>query len=69
MTENGRCVISAPLEARRRLKEQQKRCFQSEFHNTHLGCILGPDGVEQFVWTSEFHADKAIDSGVPMASI
>jgi ATP-dependent Lon protease len=51
------------------VKEQQKRCFQSEFHNTHLGCILGPDGVEQFVWTSEFHADKAIDSGVPMASI
>lgn len=50
------------LEARRRVKEQQKRVFKSEFRNTHFSYILGPDGVEQFVSTPELHSDEAIES-------
>lgn len=49
------------LEARRRVKEQQKRCFKSEFRNTHFSFTLGPDGVEQFVSTPELHSDEAIE--------
>ena len=50
------------LEARRRVKEQQKKVFKSEFRNTHFSYILGPDGVEQFVSTPELHSDEAIES-------
>lgn len=50
------------LEARRRVKEQQKRVFKSEFRNTHFSYILGPDGVEQFVSTPELHSDEAIET-------
>ncbi len=50
------------LEARRRVKEQQKRVFKSEFRNTHFSYILGPDGVEQFVSTPELHTDEAIET-------
>jgi ATP-dependent Lon protease len=54
-------VIRVALEARRRVKEQQKRVFKSEFRNTHFSYILGPDGVEQFVSTPELHSDEAIE--------
>jgi ATP-dependent Lon protease len=50
------------LESRRRVKEQQKRVFKSEFRNTHFSYILGADGVEQFVATPELHSDEAIES-------
>jgi ATP-dependent Lon protease len=50
------------LEARRRVKVQQKRVFKSEFRNTHFSYTLGPDGVEQFVSTPELHSDEAIES-------
>ena len=50
------------LEARRRVKEQQKKVFKSEFRNTHFSYILGPDGVGQFVSTPELHSDEAIES-------
>ncbi len=50
------------LESRRRVKEQQKRVFKSEFRNTHFSYTLGPDGVEQFVSTPELHSDEAIES-------
>src|SRR3970040_212764 len=53
------------LEARRRVKEQQKRVFKSEFRNTHFSYILGPDGVEQFVSTPELHSDEAIAGDPP----
>jgi ATP-dependent Lon protease len=43
------------------VKEQQKRCFKSEFRNTHFSYVLGPDGVEQFVSTPELHSDEAIE--------
>jgi ATP-dependent Lon protease len=55
-------VIRVALEARRRVKEQQKRVFKSEFRNTHFSYILGPEGVEQFVATPELHSDEAIES-------
>ncbi|NLO31971.1 MAG: BREX system Lon protease-like protein BrxL [Candidatus Hydrogenedentes bacterium] len=55
-------IIRLALEARRRVKEQQKRVFKSEFRNTHFSYIMGPDGVEQFVSTPELHSDEAIES-------
>ena len=54
-------IVRAALETRRRVKEQQKRCFKSEFRNTHFSYILGPEGVEQFVSTPELHSDEAIE--------
>jgi ATP-dependent Lon protease len=55
-------IVRLALESRRRIKEQQKRCFKSEFRNTHFSYALGPDGVEQFVATPELHSDEAIES-------
>ena len=55
-------IVRLALEARRRVKEQQKRCLRSEFRNTHLSYTLGVDGVEQFVGTPELHSEEAIDS-------
>jgi ATP-dependent Lon protease len=54
-------IVRIALEARRRVKEQQKRCFKSEFRNTHFSFTLGADGVEQFVSTPELHSDEAIE--------
>jgi ATP-dependent Lon protease len=54
-------IVRAALEARRRVKEQQKRCLKSEFRNTHFSYTLGVDGVEEFVATPELHSDEAID--------
>lgn len=55
-------IVRVALECRRRVKEQQKRCFKSEFRNTHFSYALGEDGVEQFVSTPELHSDQAIES-------
>ena len=55
-------ILRIALEARRRVKEQQKRCLKAEFRNTHFSYCLIPDGVEQFVSTAELHSDDAIDS-------
>jgi len=55
-------IVRLSLESRRRVKEQQKRCFKSEFRNTHFSYTLGPEGVEQFVSTPELHSDEAIES-------
>jgi ATP-dependent Lon protease len=49
------------LESRRRVKEQQKRCLESEFRATHFSFTLGVEGVEQFVATPELHSDEAIE--------
>ena len=54
-------IVRVALEARRRVKEQQKRCLKSEFRNTHFSFTLGVDGVEQFVATPELHSDEAIE--------
>src|ERR1019366_10439528 len=55
-------VLRMALEARRRVKEQQKRCLKTEFRNTHFSYFMGLDGVEQFVSTPELHSDEAIES-------
>jgi ATP-dependent Lon protease len=55
-------MVRLALESRRRVKEQQKRVFKSEFRNTHFSYTLGVEGVEQFVSTPELHSDEAIDS-------
>ena len=54
-------IVRLALEARRRVKEQQKRCLKSEFRNTHFSFTLGADGIEQFVGTPELRSDDAID--------
>lgn len=60
--EDLEAMVRLALEARRRVKEQQRRVFKSEFRNTHFSYILGPEGVEQFVSTPEQHSDEAIES-------
>ena len=55
-------IVRLALESRRRVKEQQKRVFKSEFRNTHFSFHMGVDGVEQFVSTPELHSDQAIES-------
>jgi ATP-dependent Lon protease len=55
-------VVRVALEARRRVKEQQKRVLKSEFRNTHFSYTFGPEGIEQFVATPELHSDQAIES-------
>ena len=55
-------IVRLALESRRRVKEQQKRVFKSEFRNTHFSYIMGAEGVEQFVATPELHSDEAIET-------
>ena len=55
-------LVRVALEARRRVKEQQKRVFRSEFRNTHFSYTMGEDGVEKFVSTPELHSDEVIDT-------
>ncbi|MBI4766665.1 MAG: BREX system Lon protease-like protein BrxL [Deltaproteobacteria bacterium] len=55
-------IVRIALEARRRVKEQQKRCLKTEFRNTHFSYFMGVDGVEQFVSTPELHSDELIDT-------
>ncbi|HAU31926.1 MAG: Putative ATP-dependent Lon protease [Desulfotomaculum sp. 46_296] len=55
-------IIRVALEARRRIKEQQKRCLKTEFRNTHFSYMLGVDGIEQFVSTPELHTNETIES-------
>jgi ATP-dependent Lon protease len=47
--EELEALLRMALEARRRVKEQQKRCLKAEFRNTHFSYFMGVDGVEQFV--------------------
>src|SRR5262249_26854886 len=54
-------MVRLALESRRRVKEQQKRCFKSEFRNTHFSYTMGLEGIEQFVSTPELHSDEAIE--------
>lgn len=55
-------IVRTALESRRRVKEQQRRVFKSEFRNTHFSYTLGADGVETFVATPELQSDQAIES-------
>ena len=53
-------AVRVALEARRRVKEQQKRVGAAEFRNTHFSYLLGVDGVEKFVSTPEMQSDQSI---------
>jgi ATP-dependent Lon protease len=55
-------IVRLALESRRRVKEQQRRVFKSEFRNTHFSYTLGLEGVETFVATPELQSDQAIES-------
>ncbi|MCH8474956.1 MAG: protease Lon-related BREX system protein BrxL [Opitutales bacterium] len=53
-------VVRIALEARRRVKEQQKRIGAAEFRNTHFSYIMGLEGVEKFVSTPELRSESSI---------
>lgn len=53
-------AVRIAMEARRRVKEQQKRVGAAEFRNTHFSYIIGADGIEKFVSTPELQSDNAI---------
>jgi len=53
-------AVRIALEARRRVKEQQKRIGAAEFRNTHFSYVFGDDGVEKFVSTPELQSEGAI---------
>jgi ATP-dependent Lon protease len=53
-------AVRIALEARRRVKEQQKRIGAAEFRNTHFSYVLGNDGVEKFVSTPELQSENGI---------
>ena len=53
-------AVRIALEARRRVKEQQKRIGAAEFRNTHFSYVLGDSGVEKFVSTPELQSDGGI---------
>ena len=53
-------AVRVALEARRRVKEQQKRIGAAEFRNTHFSYVMGTDGVEKFVATPELQSENSI---------
>lgn len=53
-------AVRIALEARRRVKEQQKRIGSAEFRNAHFSYVLGNDGVEKFVSTPELQSENGI---------
>ena len=55
-------AVRIALEARRRVKEQQKRIGTAEFRNTHFSYVMGEDGVEKFVSTPELYSESSIGS-------
>lgn len=55
-------AVRIAFEARRRVKEQQKRIGAAEFRNTHFSYVMGTDGVEKFVSTPELQSDNSIGS-------
>jgi ATP-dependent Lon protease len=53
-------AVAIGMEARRRVKEQQKRIGAAEFRNTHFSYAMGADGVEKFVSTPELQSENSI---------
>ncbi len=53
-------AVHLAMEARRRVKEQQKRIGAAEFRNTHFSYVMGADGVEKFVSTPELQSENSI---------
>lgn len=58
--EDVEWAVRIAMEARRRVKEQQKRIGAAEFRNTHFSYVMGADGVEQFVTTPELYSEGSI---------
>jgi ATP-dependent Lon protease len=58
-------AVHIAMEARRRVKEQQKRIGAAEFRNTHFSYSMGTNGVETFVVTPELRSQNSI-SGDPL---
>jgi ATP-dependent Lon protease len=55
-------TVRTALEARRRVKEQQKRIGAAEFRNTHFSYVMGMEGVEKFVSTPELQSENSISA-------
>ena len=55
-------AVRLAMEARRRVKEQQKRIGSAEFRNTHFSYTMGTSGVEKFVATPELQSENCIGS-------
>jgi ATP-dependent Lon protease len=55
-------AVRIALEARRRVKEQQKRIGSAEYRNTQFSYQLGLDGTEVFVATPELQAENRIQA-------
>jgi len=55
-------AVKLGMEARRRVKEQQKRIGSAEFRNTQFSFSLGDGGVERFVSTPELQSEDSISS-------
>ena len=53
-------AIRIALEARRRVKEQQKRVGSAEFRATQFSYSMGLDGVEKYVATPELQSEDSI---------
>jgi ATP-dependent Lon protease len=53
-------AVRIAMEARRRVKEQQKRIGAAEFRNTHFSYVMGTDGVEKFITTPELQSENSI---------
>lgn len=53
-------AVHIAMEARRRVKEQQKRIGEAEFRNTHFSYVMGADGVEKFVSPPELQSENTI---------
>jgi len=53
-------AVRIAMDARRRVKEQQKRIGAAEFRNTHFSYVIGTDGIEKFVSTPELHSENSI---------
>lgn len=55
-------AVHLAMEARRRVKEQQKRIGSVEFRNTHFSYTMGENGIEKFVSTPELQSENCIGS-------
>lgn len=58
--EDVEWAVRIAMEARRRVKEQQKRIGAAEFRATHFSYVMGTDGVEKFVSTPELQSENTI---------
>jgi ATP-dependent Lon protease len=55
-------AVKLAMEARRRVKEQQKRIGSAEFRNTQFSFTIGDSGVERFVSTPELQSEDSIST-------